>query len=431
MATVAHFYGKQSSATDLASPTNRSSSSVSSATAQKRPLMRRKSSASNLLSSFKSNPSTTPSGYQTPTSKDWDAQSIYSEASNVPTISSVTSAPPLPPGQSSSVDYLRELVRKRLSTLQYLKNIHSGQSHWLSTVLITRADLERTFTTNIKKQRTYRFAILGMSLSNLFEIQSPQDFLRSLLALLQEFDSVPEDTLKPKMRNLFRGSKLPKKSGAGDYTAYLDPDASYLVSPHIPFQLDYFQVSFAFFDVLAEVYKRFANMLGPSHLPPPNNIGPSGFGLIPPTPMPPPNGSSLVQSPTSQSDSRETYFNSAASGANNNERPSPLGGVGAIGIAGIMPAISIPGGSSHGLQPLASQPASLSGHPGSPPPAWNPAYADMLNKVDAKFMRIITSILKKVDETARNRIREELASLSPLLQNMSPGGAVGYDYDDR
>lgn len=43
-----------------------------------------------------------------------------------------------------------------------------------------------------------------MSLSNLFDIPGPQDFLRALLALMQEFDSVPEDTMKPKMVCLTR-----------------------------------------------------------------------------------------------------------------------------------------------------------------------------------------------------------------------------------
>lgn len=46
--------------------------------------------------------------------------------------------------------------------------------------------------------------------------------------------------------------------------------------------------------------------------------------------------------------------------------------------------------------------------------------------------RIITGILKKLDETARNRIRDELASLNPLLSSLSPSSqSFGYDYDDR
>ncbi|KAG8855145.1 hypothetical protein FRB96_007183 [Tulasnella sp. 330] len=406
--------------------------------------MRRKSSASNLLSSFKgpsSGPSST-SGSQTPTTgKDWsDSQSIQSEGSHVLSMSSTSSAPPIiAPGQTSSVEYLREMCRKRISTLQYLKSVHSGQSHWLSTVLITRADLERTFTTNVKKQRlliifflgdlysTYRWATLGMSLSNLFDITAPQDFLRTLLALMQEYEAVPEDTMKPKMRNLFRGAKLQKKSGGGEFGAYLDADASYLVSPHIPFALDYFQVAFAFFDVLAEVYKRLSSMLGPSSFSPLNAIGPSGYGLVPPAMTPYTAGSNVasVSPGAPAAESHSAYFanlaGGVASGANN-DRLSPMG---MAGVSGLMPAISI--SSNHTIQP-----SPYAHYPGSPPPStWSPSYGDSLVKIDAKIMRIITAILKKIDETARNRIREELASLNPLLQNLSPGAISAYDYDDR
>lgn len=40
-----------------------------------------------------------------------------------------------------------------------------------------------------------------MSLSNLFDIPSTQDFLRAILALLQEYEAMPEDSnnIKPKM----------------------------------------------------------------------------------------------------------------------------------------------------------------------------------------------------------------------------------------
>lgn len=38
-----------------------------------------------------------------------------------------------------------------------------------------------------------RLAVLGMSLSALLDINAPQDFLRGLLSLAQEFDSVTDD----------------------------------------------------------------------------------------------------------------------------------------------------------------------------------------------------------------------------------------------
>lgn len=305
--------------------------------------------------------------------------------------------------------------------LRALKEIHSGQAFWMQTVLLTRADLERAFGVQLKKQRTIRYAILGMSLSSLLDISQPQDYLASLLRLLQEFEAVPEDNaLKPKMRNLFRGSKLPKKTAGGDYGTYVDADASYLVSPNIPFALDYFQVAFSLFDVLAEIYKKVSDILGPSSIMSPSHGAQAAFGLSPPTSMPPSQPNSIT-SPMSEQ-SVANYFALHASGATP-DRASPMPGVGAIGVSGFMPAIAIAGGS--GPQ------SNMSGHPASPPPTWSVTYADMFTKADQKIMRIISFILKKVDETARSRIRDELAQLNPLLQNLSSPGALGYDFEDR
>jgi hypothetical protein len=44
--------------------------------------------------------------------------------------------------------------------------------------------------------RTVRFAILGMSLSVLLDITAAHDFLRGLLSLLQEYDTVTDENLK-------------------------------------------------------------------------------------------------------------------------------------------------------------------------------------------------------------------------------------------
>ncbi|KAG8992889.1 hypothetical protein FRB90_000877 [Tulasnella sp. 427] len=387
-----------------------------------RPGMRRKSSASNLLSTFKSGSSSTTPGNATPTPKEWDSQSLYSETSNVPTISSAASAPPLPVTQLSSVEYLRELIRKRLMALRALKEIHSGQAFWMQTILLTRADLERAFGVQMKKQRTIRYAILGMSLSSLLDISQPHDYLLSLLRLLQEFETVPEENaLKPKMRNLFRGSKLPKKTAGGDYGAYVDVDASYLVAPNIPFALDHFQVAFSLFDVLAEIYKKVSDILGPSSIVSPSHGAQTAFGLSPPSAIPP-NGPNGIQSPTSEQ-SVPNYFSISAS-ISTADRMSPMP---AIGVSGFMPAIAIAGGGGGGLSST-----NLPGHPASPPPTWSVQYGDMFAKADQKIMRIISFILKKVDETARNRMREELAQLNPLLQNLSlPTGGLGYAFEDR
>lgn len=47
--------------------------------------------------------------------------------------------------------------------------------------------------------RTHRFAILAMSLSSLFDISHPSDFLRSALNMLTEYEQAKEDNDRPKI----------------------------------------------------------------------------------------------------------------------------------------------------------------------------------------------------------------------------------------
>lgn len=160
-----------------------------------------------------------------------------------------------------------------------------------------------------------------------------------------------------------------------------------------PFALDYFQVAFAFFDVLAEVYKRLSSMLGPSSFSTPNTIGPSGYGLVPPAMTPyTTSGSNAAASNspgTPAAESRDAYFTSStgsagSGGPSNNDRLSPMGMVG--GVSGLMPAISISSSHTTIIQPQ-SQSLAYAHYPGSPPPStWNPSYGDTLAKIDVKIM---------------------------------------------
>lgn len=147
-----------------------------------------------------------------------------------------------------------------------------------------------------------------------------------------------------------------------------------------PFALDYIQVSFAFFEVLIEVYKRFATMLGPSHFPSSGNMGPPVLGVTIPTPTP--GATNGLQSPTGTISDAGNYF----------DRMSPYPSSNPIGIGGIMPPISLASSNSG----LGSTSSSFSHHGGSPPPIWNPSYGDMLGKVDQKFM--VSMTIRRSDE---------------------------------
>ncbi|KAA1477084.1 hypothetical protein DENSPDRAFT_844251 [Dentipellis sp. KUC8613] len=377
-----------------------------------RPTMRRKSSAQNLLSSFKPNsqsssapstssPSPVPTpipipppppqtathgsfaGVQTPTAtsftptptaREWDVQSMHSD--------SVSGAGGNAP-QAASIEYLRDLVQKRIITLTYVRNVHDGRSHWFHTIMVSRSELDRVFSDAAMKKRTTRFATLGMSLSTLFDIHHPPDLLRAIISTLQEYEQAKEDGERP--INRMRIWKRPPKRHAngmsmGDYSMAMTPDASdtsYLLTPHFPFPLSYSQTLLSLLDILSETYHKLSKLLGPSAFP---HASQHILGL-----SPHPGVSYLFS------------------------------GEGAA-----------PVGESDGLWGVANGSAPAPGGMGSPPPSWTPALGEMMLKIDGKFKKIISLLLKDLDAFARNGIKDELASLDPLLRRM--GGAPGSSF---
>ncbi|KAG5732738.1 hypothetical protein E4T56_gene16731 [Termitomyces sp. T112] len=404
---------------------------------QQRPTMRRKSSAQNLLSSFKS-PSSVPatisigstnnssfataSGTTTPTTsiaKESDAQSLYTDTTALSHASSATS-PQL--GQGTSVEYLRDLVQKRIITLTYIRNIHEGRSHWFHTILISRADLEREFSNNSPeiRKRTTRFAILGMSLSNLLDINSPQDLLRGLIHTISEYDQNKDDVEKPKTRQprrLFR-PKISKRGGHEYAVSFSESsDASYLMIPHLPFPLDYHQTLLSLLDVISEVYNKISKILGPSPIASQHMMGP--LGLLSPHP-----GVSYILS----GDTTPTgTVNPTQHTTLNSQYHSPYGGP--DDMSSSLWNIANPNNGTGGL--------TNGGVLGTPPPNLSASFGESVLKIDGKIRKITSTLLKELDTFARNAIKDELASLDSLLNTVEPvrldlsfkpgGGRIIYD----
>ncbi|KAI6009382.1 hypothetical protein F5J12DRAFT_823200 [Pisolithus orientalis] len=370
-----------------------------------RPAMRRKSSAQNLLTSFKTPAGPSSSGgsmsaatgaafaaaaaAQTqspniPPGREWDGQSVHSDTLSS-TAALVGNGTPVI-AQGTSVEYLRDLVQKRIITLTYMRTVHEGRSDWFHTIMMSRTELDKVFNNITMKKRTHRFATLAMSLSNLLDIPQAQDYLRGLLNTMNEYDQAKEEPDKPKIR-LFR----PKAAFAEYNVPFSDgTEASYLVSPHIPFPLDYHQTLLSLLDVISEVYNKISRILGPS---PFSNSGQhmmGPLGLLAPHP-----GVSYL-----------------FSGQDSLQRPTDDGDGSLWGIANAHIT-------SHGY----------GGAMGSPPPSWTPALGDTLLKVDAKFKKITSTLLKELDAVARNGIKDELASLDPLLRNVTSPVDVREQYD--
>ena len=114
----------------------------------------------------------TPTTATMPGQREWDVQSLYSDGVNSAAGSAIQTNGSVP--QGTSVEFLRELVKKRIITLTYLRNVHEGcvallhaallkdrpgtgvwtrRSHWFHTIMITRAELDRAFTNVAMKQR--------------------------------------------------------------------------------------------------------------------------------------------------------------------------------------------------------------------------------------------------------------------------------------
>ncbi|KAI0263711.1 hypothetical protein BC834DRAFT_971090 [Gloeopeniophorella convolvens] len=315
----------------------------------------------------------------TPPARDWDAQSLHADAV----------APPAGiPG--ATVEYLRDLVQKRIITLTYMRNVHDGRSHWFHTIMMSRAELDRVFNNAAMRKRTHRFAVLAMSLSALFDISQPTDLMRSALNMLIEYEQSKEDGDRPKMRLWRRPQK--RHPGVSDYALNVTDAASdtFLTIPHMPFPLDYTQTLLSLLDILSALYAKLAKLLGPSPFP---HASQHMLGLAPH-----PGVSYLFQHHTPASAADDALWNVA------------------LGTGG-------------GAAPPA-------GALGSPPPSWTPALGELVLKVDGKFKKIIAVLLKDLDAFARNSIKDELASLDPLLRNVGgwggvPGAGAGEDAGGR
>ncbi|EJD06118.1 uncharacterized protein FOMMEDRAFT_119641 [Fomitiporia mediterranea MF3/22] len=390
--------------------------------------MRRKSSAQTLLSSFKSspgNPPTTapatqltmqipaalnsglggfpPGGTSTPissTQREWDAQSMKSDSitsSTAPLNQGGANGSPAIP-QGTSLESLRDLTMKRMITLTYLRNVHEGRSHWFNTVMMTKADLDRKFNNLTMRKRTLSFAILGMSLSGVFDNTNSNDFCKSLLNILTEYEQSKEENYKPKMR-FFKSNKMPRRgtNAMNDYAMTVPEagEASFLVAPHIPFPLDYHQTLLSLLDILSEVYHRLSKILGPSPFPNTGQYMMGPLGALSPAP-----GVSYL-------------FQGNESNMSHDGESSSLWGI--ANASGY----TLPGGGGPMM---------------SPPATWSPVLGDMMLKIDGKLKKIIGLLLKELDELARNAIQEELASLDPLLRNQTVSDGIGigreqYDFD--
>ncbi|KAF8312007.1 hypothetical protein DL93DRAFT_2156943 [Clavulina sp. PMI_390] len=357
-----------------------------------RPGIRRKSSASNLLSNLQTSRMTPQVGSQSniSTQKEWDS------GANTPDNNTSAGSLAVP---TSSTESVRETLNRRLLAIAHVRQSYEGKQHWLNTVLIDNFDLEKTFNNNSMRKRTWKFAVLGMSLASTLDMKG-SDALRALTTIMNEYDQMPdqppEEIVRSK-RSLLRGrqSKRPGNTPSNDIS---EQEPTLALGINIPFPLDYFQVLITFCDILTEVYNKLRTLVssapllnsGMQHSVPPG----AGYSIIPQTPNHSNNPIYAQLFPVDHAPSRSIA-----------DTPSPQ--------SASVPFL--PGGMV--------SPAS-----GSGPPA-----ADMILKLDGRFKKIVNNLLKELDAMARESIKHELLSLDPLLRNMGLSmpneGAAGLTFD--
>ncbi|CAO0796183.1 unnamed protein product [Mucor circinelloides] len=168
-----------------------------------------------------------------------------------------TSSPLYPPSVNNTnnqlhpglYEYLAELVSKRVATIKYIRKAHEGNTHWFNTILLTRDNLTSMYPNSKMTKRTNHFYALGLSLGAILDITNPVDYIKALSQIMTEFERHTSDDSKQKMKNIFRKAKS-KDENTLDNTG----DYGYLIIPHIPFEMDYFETFFTLIDIMAEAY---------------------------------------------------------------------------------------------------------------------------------------------------------------------------------
>ncbi|KAF3007680.1 hypothetical protein E8E13_009208 [Curvularia kusanoi] len=226
---------------------------------------------------------------------------------SIPNASLAPAAPiPVPSGANPNIifQHIQELASKRISTLDYLRKAHEGRIYWFNTLLFSKGDLTRlpSFTPRAQARRAAQYLLLGFSLPTILDMHanSPADYLRALNALLLEFEQYqamhPTDGSAPSLSRaripqMFKRANLGGKgrrssSATGDFplltpqssygsdggslAGMVDPPSddlnpgetyTYLQTPSLPFDPDFFSTFASLCDVLIDCYTKMLSML--------------------------------------------------------------------------------------------------------------------------------------------------------------------------
>lgn len=180
------------------------------------------------------------------------------------------------------------------------RNRHESRVYWFNTYLFDLSDLSRMpyFEARKLARKATNFLLLGLSLPLIGDLYSSSalEFLRALNGLLSEFDSFqqlhgdsPASLTRARLPNMFRRPKPRRSTTSSSETPTFDDahfasasggpvssptpsfmnfaasesdllpgeEYSYLLTPSLPFEPDFFETFATLCDALIECYRRF------------------------------------------------------------------------------------------------------------------------------------------------------------------------------
>ncbi|KAJ3414007.1 hypothetical protein HDV05_007214 [Chytridiales sp. JEL 0842] len=155
------------------------------------------------------------------------------------------------------MEELGELVSRRITSLTYLRRLHDGSAHYMSTVLVSSDVLASLYDTKPGRKRSWQWFYLGMSIGALLVIADPLEFVKALNVLMLEYEN--ETEAKQRLnRNLFNRKR--SNSQEAVQANFLETGVySYLQTPNLPFEVDYVHTFLALCDVLITAYAKFVD----------------------------------------------------------------------------------------------------------------------------------------------------------------------------
>ena len=105
-------------------------------------------------------------------------------------------------------DLGRQIVERRLQTLEYIKRVYAGECHWLSVALLPSSDeANKQLDKQAKDAETaqaLRWFYLGVSIAPLIIVPAGPIFVRALLQLFEEYQYHFASTARINIRKISR-----------------------------------------------------------------------------------------------------------------------------------------------------------------------------------------------------------------------------------